>query len=80
MNNREVYTTFFLLVFLLLFCTILLRIPAVTPPRPIVPAPAGIVLWKDRIFDVILQGFLILSGVVSVLLLLVFRVRKEEGL
>jgi hypothetical protein len=31
---------------------------------------AGAVMWHDRTFEVILQGFIILAGVFSILLLL----------
>jgi len=40
--------------------------PAATPHL----TPAGAALWKDRTYEVLLQGFIILSGVVSILLLL----------
>ena len=41
-------------------------LPATTPPLTI----AGAALWKGRTFEVILQGLIILSGVVAILLLL----------
>ncbi len=40
--------------------------PATTPPFTI----AGAAMWKGRTFEVILQGLIILAGVISILLLL----------
>ena len=41
-------------------------LPATAPPLTI----AGAAMWKGRTFEVILQGLIILSGVVAILLLL----------
>lgn len=76
MNSREVYAAVFVIVFLLLFCILLLRMP-VAPEVRMIAEPVGLVLWKDRTFEVVLQGFIILAGVMSILLL-VSR-RGKEG-
>jgi hypothetical protein len=41
------------------------------------PTAAGSALWTDRTYEVILQGFIILAGVVSILLLLGSRKSRE---
>ncbi len=46
--------------------------PAVTP----VIAGAGAAIWNDRTYDTILQGVIILAGVMSILLLLG---KKQSG-
>jgi len=70
MNAKTAFAIMLGAVFLLLFITIL--VPA-APTWPVtIPSntAAGIVMWKDRTFEVILQGFIILAGVFSILLLL----------
>jgi hypothetical protein len=70
MNAKTWFAIMLGAVFLLLFITVL--VPA-APTWPItIPTntAAGIVMWKDRTFEVIFQGFIILTGVFSILLLL----------
>ena len=76
MNSREAYAVASVIAFVILFCVLLLRMPSV-PVVTMVAEPAGAVLWKDRTFEVVLQGFIILAGVMSILLL-VSR-RGKEG-
>jgi hypothetical protein len=54
--------------------------PAVIVLQPPLPAAtaAGEALWKGRTFEVILQGFMILSGVMSILLLTGSRQSRER--
>ena len=76
MNSREAYAPTFVIAFAILFCVLLLRLPSV-PAVAMVAEPVGAALWKDRTFEVVLQGFIILAGVMSILLL-VSR-RGKEG-
>ena len=77
MKTRNACAAFFGIGFFLLFCNLLIRMPAYHPGPVIISVQAGSALWKDRTFEVILQGFILLSGVLSILLLLVFK--KQEG-
>lgn len=54
--------------------------PAVMGSSPSLPGAtvAGEALWKGRTFEVILQGFMILSGVMSILLLIGSRQFRER--
>jgi hypothetical protein len=49
--------------------------PAAIPPA----TAAGSALWKGRTFEAVLQGFIILAGVLSILLLLGSQ-KFREGL
>ena len=57
-------------VFLVIFS--LLIIPHVVSSSAAIPvvAGAGAALWKDRTYETMLQGIIILAGVLSILLLL----------
>ncbi|MDD3136482.1 MAG: hypothetical protein PHF57_14135 [Methanoregula sp.] len=44
-------------------------VPLTTAATPHL-TPAGAALWNDRTYEVLLQGLIILAGVVSILLLL----------
>lgn len=79
MNKRDAFAAVIAIVFLLLFCTVMFRITGSPPSSLPAMATAGSVLWKDRTLEVVLQGFIIIAGVVSILLLLVIRNRKVES-
>ena len=64
--------TIFLVMFLALVIPGSLPFPAVPPVSPV----AGAVLWKGRTFEALLQGMIILAGVLSILLLLG---KKQSG-
>jgi ABC-type Fe3+ transport system permease subunit len=70
MNAKNVCALCLGLVFLLLF--IIIVIPHFTswPVSPAKVLSAGEALWKGRTYEVILQGFIMLAGVMSILLLL----------
>jgi hypothetical protein len=70
MNAKNAIALFLGVVFLLLF--IVLVIPHVSswPVSPVLVVVAGEALWKGRTYEVILQGFIMLSGVMAILLLL----------
>ena len=70
MNAKNACALFLGVAFLLLF--IILVIPHVTswPVAPALAAAAGEALWKGRTYEVILQGFIMLAGVMAILLLL----------
>jgi hypothetical protein len=65
-------------LFLLLFTLALPADIAAWPAAPPAVMTAGDALWKGRTFEVILQGIMILSGVMSILLLLGAQ-RHQEG-
>lgn len=77
MNTRSAFAAIFAALFLLLFCSMLL--PVSSAPVTAIPGmtTAGTALWMNRTFEVILQGFIILAGVVSILLLVVEN-RQEK--
>jgi hypothetical protein len=70
MNAKNVFALCLAVVLLLLF--IIVVIPHFTswPVSPVLAAAAGESLWKGRTYEVILQGFIMLSGVMAILLLL----------
>ncbi len=58
------------LLFFAVFAVLMLpRAPAL-PAIPPLSGDAGAAIWKLRSFDTVLQGIIILSGVMSILLLL----------
>jgi ABC-type Fe3+ transport system permease subunit len=69
MNAKNTCALFLGVIFLLLFIVIV--IPHFTA-WPVAPEAlkAGEALWKGRTYEVILQGFIMLSGVMAILLLL----------
>lgn len=79
MNTRNVFFSLFTAAFILLFCSILFTHAPGAPGAPMVAASAGAALWTGRTFEVVLQGFIILAGVVSILLLLSSGRRKERS-
>jgi len=64
--------TVFLVMFLALVVPGSLPFPAVPPVSPV----AGAALWKGRTYEALLQGIIILAGVLSILLLLG---KKQSG-
>ena len=62
----------FLVVFIILVAPQAQSWPAGPPVSPMV----GAALWKGRTFEVLLQGMIILAGVLSILLLLD---KKQSG-
>jgi hypothetical protein len=66
----------------LLLCAAVAPSAAITGPLPVVLPPeagAGTALWDDRTCEAILQGFIILTGVFSILLLLMRSWRAKGG-
>lgn len=70
MNHRSVLGLTLGILFFLLFILILGTGVAAGPVASPVAASAGEALWKGRTFEVILQGIMILSAVLSIILLL----------
>jgi len=70
MNHRSSLGLVLGLLFLLLFVFTLVMGGVAWPVSPPATTAAGEALWKGRTFEVILQGFMILSGVMSIILLL----------
>jgi ABC-type Fe3+ transport system permease subunit len=70
MNAKNACALFLCVVFLLLLITIVIPHFASWPVTPPQVLSAGEALWKGRTYEVILQGFITLAGVMSILLLL----------
>jgi len=70
MNAKDACALFLGVVFLLLFSVIVIPHFTSLPVTPVEALSAGEALWKGRTYEVILQGFIMLSGVMAILLLL----------
>jgi hypothetical protein len=70
MNPKNACALFLGVVFLLLFIVIVIPHFASWPVAPVEAVAAGEALWKGRTYEVILQGFITLAGVMSILLLI----------
>jgi ABC-type Fe3+ transport system permease subunit len=70
MNAKNACALFLGVIFLLLFIVIVIPHFAFWPVTPVEPLRAGEALWKGRTYEVIIQGFIMLAGVMSILLLL----------
>ncbi|MGA2160802.1 MAG: hypothetical protein ABSG28_01185 [Methanoregula sp.] len=70
MNAKNACALFLGVVFLLLFIIIVVPHFAFWPVTPPQALSAGEALWKGRTYETILQGFIMLAGVMSILLLL----------
>lgn len=70
MNGKNACALFLGVAFLIL--VIVVVIPQVTtwPVSPVPVVAAGEALWNGRTYEVILQGFIMLAGVMAILLLL----------
>lgn len=80
MNPRNISALLFIVAFLIIFSLVLSPVPLVLPNTPpAVSMSAGATLWNDRTFDVILQGFIILTGVMAILLLVFGKKVGESG-
>lgn len=79
MNTRNMFLSLFTAAFTLIIFFILFTHSLGAPVAPVVAAGAGAALWTGRTFEVVLQGFIILAGVVSILLLLSSGRRKERS-
>ncbi len=76
MNAKNTCAVILGIIFLAVF--IALAVPGARPLPAIPPVPAGIgtALWKGRTFEALLQGMIVLAGVLAILLLLG---RKQSG-
>jgi hypothetical protein len=70
MNKKTACAVICGAVFLVVFVSALTQGGAITTAASPQLTTTGAALWKDRTYEVILQGFIILAGVVSILLLL----------
>jgi hypothetical protein len=74
------FALLFVAAFLVLFSIVLIPVPIVWPDTPpAITISAGETLWNDRTFEVILQGFIILTGVMAILLLVFGKKMGESG-
>jgi hypothetical protein len=70
MNPKNAAALFLGVAFLFFFIVIVIPHCASWPVTPAVVVAAGEALWKGRTYEVILQGFITLAGVMAILLLL----------
>ena len=70
MNAKNACAVFLSVAFLVLFMVIVLPSGGPWPVIPPAAAGAGSALWKGRTYEAVLQGVLVLAGVLSILLLL----------
>ena len=70
MNAKNACALFLGVAFLLLIIIVVIPHFASWPGTPPQVVAAGVSLWKGRSYEVILQGFIMLAGVMSILLLL----------
>jgi len=70
MNAKNACALLMGVAFLVLFIVIILPNATSWPVTPAGAIAAGEALWKGRTYEVILQGFIMLSGVMAILLLL----------
>jgi len=70
MNKKTACAVICGAVFLVVFVYALMQGGAIGIAASPKLATTGAALWKDRTYEVILQGLIILAGVVSILLLL----------
>lgn len=69
MNAKSIVALVLGTAFFLLFVSLLA--PYHVPWPPVTPGgiPAGEVIWGSRAFETVFQGFILLAGVISILLL-----------
>lgn len=80
MNLRNIFALLFVGAFLVMFTIVLIPVPIAWPDiPPAITISAGSTLWNDRTFEVILQGFIILTGVMAILLLVFGKKMGESG-
>jgi hypothetical protein len=70
MNPKSVCAVVIGVIFLIGFVSIMVTNIPIWPDTAPMVTGAGAVLWKERTFEVIFQGFVVLAGVISILLLL----------
>lgn len=70
MNRKAVCAFVIGMVFIVVFIAAMARAGPVLGPLPPQAIPMGTVMWKDRTLEALLQGFILLAGVFSILLLL----------
>jgi hypothetical protein len=70
MNAKNTCAVILGTIFLLLFIALIVPHALPWPAVPPVSSGVGAALWKGRTYEVLLQGLIILAGVLSTLLLL----------
>jgi hypothetical protein len=70
MNAKNASALFLGVAFLLLFMVLVIPHFKSLPVTPAGALRAGEALWNGRTYEVILQGFIMLAGVMAILLLL----------
>ena len=70
MNRKAFYASILGTAFFIQFIAAMARTGPGLSQMPPQAIPVGTVMWKDRTLEAILQGFILLAGVFSILLLL----------
>jgi hypothetical protein len=70
MNRKTVCGVVLGVAFVLLFIISVAPASTVWPAIPPQAVPIGTVMWKSRTLEAMLQGFILLAGVFSILMLL----------
>lgn len=78
MNAKSACAVLLGTAFLVIFVSLAVPGAMAWPAVPPVSSGVGVALWKDRTYEALLQGMVILAGVLSVLLLL--GLKQEGGL
>jgi len=78
MNYRISFGLILGVLFLALFMLVLGPAIGAGPQVPQAPTAVGEALWQGRTFEVILQGIMILAGVMSIILLIGPQRSREE--
>jgi hypothetical protein len=79
MNAKNAIALFLGVAFLLLFTILMIPHAGTWQAVPAEVLSAGEALWKGRTYEVILQGFIMLAGVMAILLLLgIHHSRRQQ--
>jgi hypothetical protein len=78
MNAKNAFALLLGVIFLLLFMVIALPQFTAWPAAPAAAVAAGDPLWKGRTYEAILQGFIMLAGVMAILLLISLKYSRRE--
>lgn len=70
MNSKNLCAVILGIAFLVMFVALIAPPALPWPAGPPLSPGVGVALWHDRTYEVLLQGMIVLAGVLSILLLL----------
>ncbi len=79
MNAKTLAGAILAIAFVALFTAALIPAAIAWPATPPTATGVGIAMWETRTFEVLLQGVVLLGGVVAILLLLGTRKTQEAS-